>query len=67
MVIVSIKDASHLTGHIAVARHVSIPVVPNVGTDLLVKRRKGADVKIRLCINNRHLKKSILSCFFVIS
>ena len=46
----------YLTGHISITGHVAIAIVSNVGGNLLVKRREGGDVGVRLFVNNRHLK-----------
>ena len=47
----------YLTGHISITGHVAIAIVSNVGGNLLVKRREGGDVGVRLFVNNRHLNK----------
>ena len=49
----------HLTRHIPIARHVSIPIVSNVGSDLLVQRREGRDVGVRFVVNKGHLHTSL--------
>ena len=58
-IISKLKLVFYLTGNITIARHVTISIVSNVGCNLLVKRREGGDVGVRLFVNNRHLKLSL--------
>lgn len=59
VIISKLKLVFYLTGNITIARHVTISIVSNVGCNLLVKRREGGDVGVRLFVNNRHLKLSL--------
>ena len=58
MIISKLVFVFYLTGNISITGHVAIAIVSNVGGNLLVKRREGGDVGVRLFVNNRHLKLS---------
>ena len=51
-----------LTGDVAVARHVAVPVVLHVAADLLVQGGEGGDIWVGLGVDNSDLEQVLHSC-----
>ena len=53
-----------LAGHVAVARHVAVPVVLHVAANLLVQGGEGGDIWVGLGVDNSDLEQVLHSCGF---